>query len=127
MAGKPRSPRFSNGHRSAEQREQPLQLPAMSKRVSIVCTTIFEPRFIDGYIDDRTRNDHGRDVELIVIPDRKTPATVAERCAHFAARGHAVSCPDLDEQERFLARFGSMAGRIPYDSDNRRNIGFLMA
>ena len=38
-----------------------------------------------------------------------------------------VLCPTLDEQETFLARFPSMAGRIPYNTDNRRNIGFLMA
>ncbi len=93
----------------------------MKNRIAIVVTTIFEPLFIDGYVENLRR--FGReDVEIIVIIDRKTPASVAERCAHYG-----LICPTLDEQEAFLARFPSMAGRIPYDSDNRRNIGFLMA
>lgn len=90
-------------------------------RVAIVVTTIFEPLFLDGYVANLRR--FGReDVDIIVIIDRKTPASVAERCAHYG-----LLCPTLDEQEAFLARFPSMASRIPYDSDNRRNIGFLMA
>lgn len=90
-------------------------------RIAIVVTTIFEPAFIDGYVENLRR--FGKeDVEIIVIIDRKTPATVAERCRHYG-----LVCPTLDEQETFLSRFPSMAGRIPYDSDNRRNIGFLIA
>src|ERR1051325_3529749 len=53
---------------------------------------------------------------------RRPPPPVAEACPRVGA-----VCPTLDEQEAFLARFPSMRGRIPYDSDNRRNIGFLMA
>lgn len=95
--------------------------PVPDKRVAIVVTTIFEPLFLDGYVENLRR--FGReDVEIIVIIDRKTPSSVAARCAHYG-----LLCPTLDEQEVFLRRFPSMAGRIPYDSDNRRNIGFLMA
>src|SRR5205807_10425990 len=61
------------------------------------------------------------------IIDRKTPASVSVACADAARRGFRVQCPTLDEQETFLAKFPSMKGRIPYDSDNRRNVGFLMA
>lgn len=95
-------------------------------RAAIVVTTIFEPRFLDGYVENLRR--FGReDADLIVIIDRKTPAMVAERCAHHRAAGMRVLCPTLAEQEAFLARFPSMSGRIPYDTDNRRNVGFLMA
>lgn len=96
------------------------------KRAAIVVTTIFEPKFLDGYIENLQQHDR-RDVDLIVIIDRKTPLTVARRCAELAKDGWRVICPTLDEQETFLRRFPSMAGRIPYDSDNRRNIGFLLA
>ena len=92
-----------------------------SPSVAIVVTTIYEPKFLDGYVANLQR--FGREnVEIIVIIDRKTPASVAERCAHYG-----LLCPTLDEQETFLARFPALAPRIPYDSDNRRNIGFLMA
>lgn len=95
-------------------------------RVAIVVTTIFEPRFLDGYVENLRHFGHA-ETEIIVIIDRKTPASVAERCAHHRRTGARILCPTLDEQEAFLAPFPSMAGRIPYDTDNRRNVGFLMA
>ncbi len=97
------------------------------KRASIVVTTIFEPRFLDGYLANL--ENHGRvdATDLLVVIDRKTPPSVAAACAEAARRGFRVECPTLEEQERFLAKFPSMRDRIPYDSDNRRNVGFLMA
>src|SRR5437588_7856764 len=92
-----------------------------SRRAAIVVTTIFEPQFLDGYVAN-LRHFGRDDVDLTVVVDRKTPPSVAAACAR-----HGVVCPTLDEQEAFLAKFPSMKGRIPYDSDNRRNIGFLMA
>lgn len=98
----------------------------MTRHVSIVVTTIFEPRFLDGYVDNLRR--FGREeADLIVIIDRKTPPTVAEGCEHHRKGGMKVLCPTLAEQEELLAKFPSMANRVPYDTDNRRNIGFLMA
>ena len=49
------------------------------KRADIVVTTIFEPRFLDGYVANL--EGHGRDAGLIVIPDRKTPRSVYDACA----------------------------------------------
>jgi hypothetical protein len=99
----------------------------MQKRASIVVTTIFEPNFLDGYLTNLERFGRKESAELIVIIDRKTPPTVAVACREGAARGFRVVCPTLEEQEEFVARFPSMRDRIPYDSDNRRNVGFLMA
>lgn len=99
----------------------------MNKRTAIVVTTIFEPRFLDGYLANIERHGRRDTVDLIVIIDRKTPATVAQACAEAKARGFRVACPTLEEQEAFLGRFPSMHERVPYNSDNRRNVGFLMA
>jgi hypothetical protein len=96
-------------------------------RAAIVCTTIFEPKFIDGYLENIGHHGRTDTTDLIVIIDRKTPASVMEACSAAKRRGFRVECPSLDEQEQFLAKFPSMQGRIPYDSDNRRNVGFLMA
>jgi hypothetical protein len=38
-----------------------------------------------------------------------------------------VVCPTLEEQETFLKRAALPSEYIPYNSDNRRNVGFLMA
>ena len=99
----------------------------MSKHAAIVCTTIFEPKFVDGYLENIERHGRTASTDLIVIIDRKTPASVMEKCAEAKRRGFRVECPSLEEQEAFLAKFPSMQGRIPYDTDNRRNAGFLMA
>jgi len=99
----------------------------VNKRTAIVVTTIFEPRFIDGYLANIDRHGRRDSVDLIVIIDRKTPPSVAQACADAQARGFRVECPTLDEQESFLAKFPSMKERVPYNSDNRRNVGFLMA
>lgn len=98
----------------------------MPKQAAIVVTTIFEPRFLDGYVENLRRFGHD-DTDIIVVIDRKTPLSVAERCEHHRRHGMRVLCPSLDQQEAFLSRFPSMAGRIPYNTDNRRNVGFLMA
>lgn len=96
-------------------------------RTAVVVTTIFEPNFVAGYIDSIERNGQAGQVELIVIPDRKTPASVAERCGHFRAKGYSIACPSVNEQDTYLGKFPGWRERIPYDSDNRRNVGFLMA
>ena len=49
------------------------------------------------------------------------------QCARLAARGWHVSCPSIAEQEEYLQRLGSFGRLVPYNSDNRRNIGYLMA
>lgn len=64
---------------------------------------------------------------MIVIPDRKTPSAVFDRCAALRRRGLVVRCPRIDEQNAFLEAAGLPPGMIPYDSDNRRNVGYLMA
>lgn len=97
------------------------------KRTSIVVTTIFEPRFVDGYLANIDKHGHRDDVDMIVIIDRKTPPSVMQACVDAKVRGFRVECPTLDGQESFLAKFPSMKDRVPYDSDNRRNVGFLMA
>lgn len=97
------------------------------KHTGIVCTTIFEPRFLEGYLANIDRHGRRDSVEIFVIIDRKTPPSVTQACADAARRGFRVHCPTLDEQVAHLGKFPTMRDRIPWDSDNRRNIGFLMA
>jgi len=99
----------------------------MRGSTAIVVTTIFEPRFLEGYLDNLRR--HGRDAGTIVwiIPDRKTPASVGEAAETARRDGFDVRCPDLEEQVAFLRRLSLPHDFVPWDSDNRRNVGFLMA
>lgn len=99
----------------------------MSRSTAIVATTIFEPKFLAGFEQSIAASGRLRDVTLYVIPDHKTPASVAAAAADARSRGFNVICPSLAEQDAFLSRLGAPSDFIPYNSDNRRNVGFLMA
>jgi len=94
---------------------------------SIVLTTIFEPAFLDGYVEALRSGHLSETASIIIIPDRKTPATVGRAALAAQKEGFRVACPTLEEQETFLRRLAIPSEFIPYDSDNRRNVGFLMA
>jgi hypothetical protein len=99
----------------------------MSRKVAIVTTTIFEPAFLPGYERSIRRGGWDQATTLFVIPDRKTPASVAAAAVDATRRGLDVRCPDLAAQDAFLASCAPAPDFVPYDSDNRRNVGFLMA
>jgi hypothetical protein len=94
---------------------------------SLVLTTIFEPAVLTGYLSNFRKYGRLDQVRVVLIADRKTPASAWRLCQEISADGLRCSCPSLEEQEAFLRRIGIAAGMVPYDSDNRRNIGYLMA
>jgi Reversibly glycosylated polypeptide len=96
-------------------------------KAALVLTTIFDPVILETYLSNFDRYGRLDDVEIVVIPDRKTPAAAFNTCHRLATQGLKVVCPTLEEQECYLKRIGLRPGFIPYNSDNRRNVGFLMA
>jgi len=93
----------------------------------VVLTTIFDPVILDAYYRNFERFGRLDQVEILVIPDRKTPEAAFTRCRETSQRGLRAECPSLEEQETFLKRAGLDPAFIPYNSDNRRNVGYLMA
>lgn len=100
---------------------------ARATRASLVVTTIFEPTVLDQYYDNFQKYGHLEQVEVILIVDKKTPASARQLCEKLSKRGLRCMCPSLEEQEKFLRRVGLDPAIVPYDSDNRRNVGYLMA
>jgi hypothetical protein len=96
-------------------------------KASLVLTTIREPSVLDSYVENFRQHGHLQQVQAYVIPDRKTPPQAFERCSALTRHGLDVTCPTLSDQEDFLRRVGFPSDVIPYDSDNRRNVGYLMA
>lgn len=94
---------------------------------ALVLTTINDPSLLADYYDNFHAHGHVDNVRVIVIPDKKTPEAVYRRCRELSDKGLRTSCPNIEEQEQFMARLGLPASVIPYNSDNRRNIGYLMA
>lgn len=99
----------------------------MALRAAMVLTTIADPKVLEGYCANFTAHGRLEQVQVIVIPDKKTPPAVFQRCEDLRRKGLNVLCPALDEQERILQRLGFPAELVPHNSDNRRNIGYLMA
>jgi hypothetical protein len=97
------------------------------RKIAIVVTTIYEPVFIEGYLQNLKKYEREKEVRIIIIPDKKTPPSVSQVSLNAKVRGFDVVCPSLEKQESFLAALGLPGGFIPYNTDNRRNIGFLMA
>lgn len=96
-------------------------------RVVLVTTTIHVPDLLDSYLAD-ARAARRTDVLTIVVGDRKTPAAAADCCARLADRhGRDVRFLGVADQEAYLAGYPELAGHLPYDSIQRRNIGMLMA
>jgi Reversibly glycosylated polypeptide len=98
-----------------------------SPSATLVLTSIFEPKILEDYLCNFRTFGHLDQVQAIVIADRKTPQAAWQICRDACSAGLRCHCPSLDEQEAFLRRVGIPSETIPYDSDNRRNIGFLMA
>lgn len=88
-------------------------------KVAIVCTGIHDSsEVLEGYWRNIKKYGHENDVLTYFIPDVKTPNFVIPP---------NVFCPDLNEQDKFLEKVGFPSEDIPRNSDNRRNVGYLMA
>lgn len=99
----------------------------MPLTASLVVTTIHDPVSLDGYLENFERFGHLDQIKVFVIPDRKTPPEAYARCQALKQHGLQITCPTLAEQEDYLRRVGFPPHLVPYDSDNRRNVGYLMA
>ena len=99
----------------------------MSCKYCLVVTTIGNGNFLDSYIKAINVEGVKDDVEMIVIPDLKSPKELFEKCRMLQKDGFKIVCPTVAEQDEYLSSIGAIKGIIPYNSDNRRNIGYLMA
>ena len=102
-------------------------MTVQTRKVDIVVTTIFEPQWLPGYLKNLDEHGHRDRTAIRIMCDRKTPASVYEAADDARSQGFEVDCPTLDEQEQYLTRLGLASDFIPWNSDNRRNIGFLRA
>jgi Reversibly glycosylated polypeptide len=96
-------------------------------KMHIVATTIATPVFLDSYRENLQHYGHSQDVRIWVVGDRKSAPESGEYAAGQRSQGLDVEYLDAPSQEQWLARFPDLEAIIPWNSDNRRNVGFLRA
>src|ERR1035437_2827225 len=96
-------------------------------KAGLVLTSINDPICLDGYIENFKKYGHLDDVEVFMIPDVKTPRAAYDRCVNLTQNGLSVWFPGFPEQAAVLSKHGLKSEMVPWNSDNRRNIGYLMA
>jgi Reversibly glycosylated polypeptide len=98
-----------------------------SRKATIVCTTINRLHFLPAFVDNILRYGRELDTSVVIVGDRKTPDVCKEEARVQRQRGVAVDYMTIPDQQAYMERFPDLDREIPYDSDNRRNIGFLKA
>jgi hypothetical protein len=95
-------------------------------RVDIVVTSVGRGEFVAPYTELVVKAGAAERARLVVIPDRRSPAALYAAVERAREAGVWVTMPTLSEQADLLARHG-MKDLVPWNSDNRRNVGFLLA
>ncbi|MBE9100642.1 hypothetical protein [Vacuolonema iberomarrocanum] len=96
-------------------------------KFGIVVTTIYDGKFLDEYFTHFKTHNNLENVWFYVVGDYSTPAACRDRVEKYRVQGLPWIYLDPETQEKFLAPFPELAAEIPWNSDNRRNVGFLMA
>ncbi len=96
-------------------------------KAALVLTTIHSPDVLESYYSNFHQFGHLDDVTIYCIPDKKTPREAKMVSTSLIKRGLSTQFPTLDVQDNFLRRLGLPSDFLPYNSDSRRNVGYLMA
>lgn len=96
-------------------------------KYSIVLTTIKNPELLKDYAKNFLEFNHEKEAEILIIGDYKTPENVEFLAREIRETGVVAEYFDIARQEKWIEKFPDLKKIIPYNSDNRRNIGYLMA
>lgn len=97
-------------------------------KYSLVFTTINVPYLVNDYVKNFIDFGHKpEEVEIIIIGDLKTPDKIVPFIEEVNKSGFSIKYFDVLSQEKWLDRFPDFKKIVPYNSDNRRNVGYLMA
>lgn len=96
-------------------------------RECLVLTTVNVPTLLNGYAKNFAT--YGRyDIGFIVIGDIPTPHEKAKQLVQeINDQGFEAEYYDILSQKKWLRNFPQIGKIVPYRTDNRRNLGFLMA
>lgn len=90
----------------------------------IVLTSINNNNIFRNYYSNLKKFNNLENTRIIFVTDKKTPNSCYEEYKKFSKKGLNIVFFDLEKQEKFLKKL-SANKFFPYNSDNRRNIGYL--
>lgn len=94
---------------------------------AIVLTTIRVPELLVEYADNLEKYGH-KNVEFLVIGDLKTPQEASEEIVRrIRERDFDAEYLDIRKQKQLLSEFPQLKKMVPWNSDCRRNLGYLIA
>lgn len=97
-------------------------------RAFLVLTTIRIPTVAQEYCINFQKFNHQEEIGILIIGDRKSPNTESNiLCRKLQKQGFIIEYFSITRQQKWLKKYPKLNKIIPYNSDNRRNIGYLMA
>ncbi|MET7854117.1 hypothetical protein AB0D78_45225 [Streptomyces avermitilis] len=98
----------------------------MTPRTAVVTTTINIPYLLKDYLTQFSAA--GRtDLDVVIVGDRKSPPQTREWLQRLDWAGHRWTYLDVDDQEKWNARVPALGSLLPWNSIQRRNLGYLHA
>ena len=95
-------------------------------KTTIVTTTINVPVVLEKYAKNAEFYQHS-DLSFVVIGDKKTPPEARTFCDNKLVRHFSCSYLDIEDQRTYLERYPALWNHLPFNSIQRRNVGFLKA
>ena len=96
-------------------------------KTTITLTTIRVPKLLREYVINIQKFDVF-DTEIIVVGDVRTPEKENRKLIkEICDKGVTAEYLGISEQKEWLKEYPKLSKIIPFNSDNRRNIGYLIA
>lgn len=96
-------------------------------RFNAVITTINTPTLLADLAANARANDRADDVRVTLIGDNKTPKSIDEYVKSIADCGIEIDYWSPLRQKEWLRKYPALDAIVPWNTDNRRNLGHLMA
>ncbi len=93
---------------------------------AIIVTTIFDNGWLEKISNEIVKSNEIDKTTIIIVPDYKTPKTIFTKVRKLSKFGINIICPTIDDQKSFEKKH-KIEKFVNYNSDHRRNIGFLLA
>lgn len=99
----------------------------MSRENHLVLTTIRVPHLLKDYYRNFKKYNRLNSVKVWIVGDVKTPKSVGKLARELTSKGLETIFLDIETQKEWGKRYPKFFGRLPFNNETRRNIGYLHA